>query len=61
VEKFKMLTAICLFIIWLIVFLFLNVDEEDLNSVYILGGSVITLLMISAADLKSKKKLRKDN
>ena len=56
-----MLTAICLFIIWLIVFLFLNVDEEDLNSVYILGGSVITLLMISAADLKSKKKLRKDN
>ena len=51
-----MVTAICLFILWLITFLFLKVDGEELYSLYILGVSVLTLVLISFVDYKNKNK-----
>ena len=50
-----MVTAICLFVIWLIIFLFLKIDGEELYSLYVLGGSVLALVLISFLDFKNIK------
>ena len=61
VEKIKMFTAVLLLMVWIAIFLFLKIDEEETYSLYILGGSVITLVLISFVSLRNKKRYRKNH
>ena len=61
VEKIKMLTAVLLLIVWIAIFLFLKTDQEETYSLYLLGGSVITLVLVSFVSLRNKKRYRRNN
>ena len=56
-----MFTAVLLLIVWIAIFLFLKTDQEETYSLYILGGSVITLVLVSFVSLKNKKRYRRNN